>query len=95
MKNRDVIIPEVNRVKHTGGGGVHVSGWFQHRHFDKQSMNQISWPVIQLRRTWDFVYSLDIMRRIDKAKVVNVTKHPCDESPVPKYSVSRNLKFVN
>ena len=92
MKNRDVIVPEINRVKHAGGGGVHVTGWLQAKHFDKQPMNHLPWPLIQLRRTWEFAYSIDIMRLIDKAKVVNVTKHPCDESPIPKYSVSIQIR---
>ena len=96
MKNRYIIIPEINRVKHSIGGGVHVTGWFQAMQFDKQPMNLLPWPLIQLQRIWESTYSVDIMRLIEKAEVVNVTKHPCDESPIPKHSVSVEVrKYFN
>ena len=33
-KGRDVVIPEVSRVFHDGGEGVHVTGFFQHIFYD-------------------------------------------------------------
>ena len=73
------------RTKHDGGGGVHVSGYEQELSFQQRPYNTKPHVMVNLKRIWDFAYSLDMMRRLEKAVVVNITKHPCIESPIPKY----------
>ncbi|XP_064101826.1 protein O-linked-mannose beta-1,2-N-acetylglucosaminyltransferase 1-like [Macrobrachium nipponense] len=80
-----VIIPEVPRTKHEGGGGVHVTGYEQELSFHQRPYNLKPNVTLNMIRLWDFAYALDIMRILDKATTVNITQHPCDKHPVPRY----------
>ncbi|XP_066950639.1 protein O-linked-mannose beta-1,2-N-acetylglucosaminyltransferase 1-like [Macrobrachium rosenbergii] len=90
-----VIIPEVPRTKHEGGGGVHVTGYEQELSFHQRPYNLKPNVTLNMIRLWDFAYALDIMRILDKATTVNVTEHPCDKHPVPRYQKKPHAIYVN
>ncbi|XP_042222425.1 protein O-linked-mannose beta-1,2-N-acetylglucosaminyltransferase 1-like [Homarus americanus] len=81
----EVIIPEVPRTRHEGGGGVHVTGLEQETTYDQRPLNTLHNVTINLRRQWHLAYALDLMATIKGATVVKITKHPCVEYPIPKY----------
>ncbi|KAK7075879.1 hypothetical protein SK128_016411, partial [Halocaridina rubra] len=90
-----VIIPEVPRTKHEGGGGFHVSGFEQETTFHQRLLNDKQKVEINMIRLWDFAYALDLMRLIEHAVKVNITRHPCKEIPIPKYSKQTHVVYLN
>ncbi|XP_069187574.1 protein O-linked-mannose beta-1,2-N-acetylglucosaminyltransferase 1-like isoform X1 [Procambarus clarkii] len=91
-EHHEVVIPEVPRTRHEGGGGVHVTGLEQEVAYDRRPLNTHTNVTLNLRRHWQLAYSLDKMAAIKLGTIVNVTKHPCIEAPVPKYQ--RNTTHV-
>ncbi|XP_068207565.1 protein O-linked-mannose beta-1,2-N-acetylglucosaminyltransferase 1-like [Palaemon carinicauda] len=89
-----VVIPEVPRTKHEGGGGVHVTGYEQELSFHQRPYNLKPNVTLNLIRSWDFAYALDIMRTLDNANIVNITEHPCDKHPIPHYQKRPHVIYI-
>ncbi|XP_047468750.1 protein O-linked-mannose beta-1,2-N-acetylglucosaminyltransferase 1-like [Penaeus chinensis] len=90
-----VIIPEIPRTKHEGGGGVHVSGNEQETSFQQRPLNTQRDVQLNLIRLWEIAYGIDMRTKIDQARVVNITEHPCDKKPIPKYKNETYVIYVN
>ncbi|XP_042888584.1 protein O-linked-mannose beta-1,2-N-acetylglucosaminyltransferase 1-like [Penaeus japonicus] len=90
-----VIIPEIPRTKHEGGGGVHVSGNEQETSFQQRPLNSQRDVQLNMIRLWEVAYGIDMMMRLHRAQVVNVTEHPCDKAPVPRYKNETFVIYVN
>lgn len=52
--SRDMLIPEVPRTRHRGGGGVHISG-FDQLLFSSQPLNNITNVTLDVERLEDTV----------------------------------------
>lgn len=89
-----VIIPEIPRTKHEGGGGVHVSGNEQETSFQQRPLNTQRDVQLNMIRLWEIAYGIDMRTKIDQARVVNITEHPCDKKPIPKYKVGTSWHIV-
>ena len=88
LNNSFVVIPEVPRTKHFGGGGVHVSGYVQETTYNLRPLNKRTDVNITLTRMWSRAYIIDRMDYILKAQVVNITENPCKTLPIPVDGVS-------
>lgn len=89
-----VVIPEIPRTKHEGGGGVHVSGNEQESSFQQRPLNTQRDVQLNMIRLWEIAYGIDMRTRIDHAQVVNITEHPCDKKPIPKHKVGTSCLRV-
>ncbi|XP_069978504.1 protein O-linked-mannose beta-1,2-N-acetylglucosaminyltransferase 1-like [Penaeus vannamei] len=90
-----VVIPEIPRTKHEGGGGVHVSGNEQESSFQQRPLNTQRDVQLNMIRLWEIAYGIDMRTRIDHAQVVNITEHPCDKKPIPKHKNDTYVIYVN
>ncbi|CAL4134766.1 unnamed protein product, partial [Meganyctiphanes norvegica] len=94
LKERQVIIPEIPRTRHEGGGGMHVSGVIQELTYNQRPLNMIPNVTLDLRRTWLFAYSLDMQRALDEATFINITHHPCEKEPIPRNKNSTYVIYI-
>ncbi|CAL4156680.1 unnamed protein product, partial [Meganyctiphanes norvegica] len=97
--NWDIIIPEVPRTKHRGGGGSHSSGLVQERFFNQQTLNMkvnVTMDIESSAVSDSQLYFHHHMNIIDSAKVLNITQHPCEVNPLPTYKTNESyVIYIN
>ncbi|XP_068206009.1 protein O-linked-mannose beta-1,2-N-acetylglucosaminyltransferase 1-like [Palaemon carinicauda] len=82
LGTKDMIIPEVPRTRHTGGGGVHISGYDQIL-FSAQPLNNVTYVKMNTGSMMKEVYDSNLLHNITRAKEVRIIDHPCDVLPIP------------
>ncbi|KAK7028027.1 hypothetical protein SK128_014100 [Halocaridina rubra] len=79
-ENIDIIIPEIPRTKHRGGGGVHVSGLEQFIYFDQRPLNTAANATLDIKSVEAVSYMNYHISNIKKATVLTFPDHPCKNS---------------
>ncbi|XP_045596265.2 protein O-linked-mannose beta-1,2-N-acetylglucosaminyltransferase 1-like [Procambarus clarkii] len=103
MGSRDMLLPEVPRTRHMGGGGTHVSG-FDQLFYSSQPLNNLTSVTLDVERGKEAVmkgsddihgldsaeeanYEYHILQEMRSAQVVTLTQHPCEVTPLPTHQV--------
>ncbi|XP_066950348.1 protein O-linked-mannose beta-1,2-N-acetylglucosaminyltransferase 1-like [Macrobrachium rosenbergii] len=82
MGSKDMIVPEVPRTRHMGGGGVHISGYDQIL-FSAQPLNNLSYVEMNTSSMTKDLYDFNLRQDLARATEVQIIHHPCDVLPVP------------
>ncbi|MPC87910.1 Protein O-linked-mannose beta-1,2-N-acetylglucosaminyltransferase 1 [Portunus trituberculatus] len=94
MGARDMLIPEVPRTRHMGGGGVHISG-FDQVLFSSQPINTLANVTLDVDSASEAEYEARLLQDLQEAEVVPLTRHPCQVTPVPTHKVSIALVHID
>ncbi|XP_045596267.2 protein O-linked-mannose beta-1,2-N-acetylglucosaminyltransferase 1-like [Procambarus clarkii] len=92
MGDRDILVPEIPRTKHRGGGGVHVTGIEQEQYYNQRPLNALLNVTLDLHGAELHNYLKLHTRNIRTGHVVHFSKHPCVELPIPRHQV--NMSYV-
>ncbi|XP_069946829.1 protein O-linked-mannose beta-1,2-N-acetylglucosaminyltransferase 1-like [Cherax quadricarinatus] len=84
MGNRDMLLPEVPRTRHMGGGGTHISG-FDQLLFSSQPLNNATNVMLDVESAHEGSYELHIREEMSSAVVVSLKQHPCEVTPFPTH----------
>ncbi|XP_045116727.1 protein O-linked-mannose beta-1,2-N-acetylglucosaminyltransferase 1-like [Portunus trituberculatus] len=88
MGARDMLIPEVPRTRHMGGGGVHISG-FDQVLFSSQPINTLANVTLDVDSASEAEYEARLLQDLQEAEVVPLTRHPCQVTPVPTHKTNK------
>ncbi|KAG7178112.1 O-linked-mannose beta-1-2-N-acetylglucosaminyltransferase 1-like 7, partial [Homarus americanus] len=88
MGERDILVPEIPRTKHRGGGGAHVTGLEQAVYFNQRPLNTILNVTMDVQGAELDTYFKYHQNDIRAALVVRFTEHPCKVLPIPQHQVS-------
>ncbi|XP_045116725.1 protein O-linked-mannose beta-1,2-N-acetylglucosaminyltransferase 1-like isoform X2 [Portunus trituberculatus] len=91
MGSRDVLVPEVPRTKHVGGGGAHVTGFEQALYHGRRPLNTLQNVTLDLQRVRLLPYIKTHHNAIAGARVVRLTDHPCKVLPLPTRQVNQTF----
>nr|XP_027230650.1 protein O-linked-mannose beta-1,2-N-acetylglucosaminyltransferase 1-like [Penaeus vannamei] len=91
MGSRDILIPEIPRTKHVGGGGVHVTGLEQALYYNKRPLNSVANVTLDVKAAEHVRYMKTHAAAILSAEVVRFQDHPCKVVPIPKHQVNRTF----
>uniref|UniRef100_A0A8C2V383 Protein O-linked-mannose beta-1,2-N-acetylglucosaminyltransferase n=1 Tax=Chinchilla lanigera TaxID=34839 RepID=A0A8C2V383_CHILA len=83
-RGRECVIPDVSRSYHFGIIGLNMNGYFHEAYFKKHKFNTV--PSVQLQNVDSLkkdAYEVEIHRLLSEAKVLDHSKHPCEDSFVP------------
>ncbi|KAG7178114.1 O-linked-mannose beta-1-2-N-acetylglucosaminyltransferase 1-like 9 [Homarus americanus] len=75
MRDKDMLMPEVPRTRHMGGGGTHISG-FDQVLFSSQPLNNLSLVQLDVGSAKEGNYEFHIRKEMSSAQVVTLTHHP-------------------
>ncbi|XP_042888583.1 protein O-linked-mannose beta-1,2-N-acetylglucosaminyltransferase 1-like isoform X2 [Penaeus japonicus] len=89
MGSRNLLIPEIPRTKHVGGGGVHVTGLEQALYYNKRPLNSVANVTLDVKGVEESQYMKTHTEAIKSAKVVRFQEHPCKVVPIPMQQVNR------
>nr|XP_045596189.1 protein O-linked-mannose beta-1,2-N-acetylglucosaminyltransferase 1-like [Procambarus clarkii] len=92
MGDRDILVPEIPRTKHRGGGGVHVTGIEQEQYYNQRPLNALLNVTLDLHGAEKDNYLKVHLDNIRRGHVVRFTAHPCEHLPIPKHQV--NVSYV-
>ncbi|KAK4317563.1 hypothetical protein Pmani_011367 [Petrolisthes manimaculis] len=87
MGSRDMLIPEVPRTRHMGGGGTHISG-FDQVLFSSQPLNQAVKARLDVDSAEEGNYEARLLDDLSSAEVVTLVQHPCQVTPLPTHQLS-------
>nr|XP_053634675.1 protein O-linked-mannose beta-1,2-N-acetylglucosaminyltransferase 1-like [Cherax quadricarinatus] len=88
MGNRDMLLPEVPRTRHMGGGGTHISG-FDQLLFSSQPLNNATNVMLDVESAHEGSYELHIREEMSSAVVVSLKQHPCEVTPFPTHQTNK------
>ncbi|XP_050715410.1 protein O-linked-mannose beta-1,2-N-acetylglucosaminyltransferase 1-like isoform X1 [Eriocheir sinensis] len=88
MGGRDMLIPEVPRTRHQGGGGVHISG-FDQVLFSSQPLNAEANVTLDVDSARELDYEQHLRQDLKDAEVVVLTRHPCEVTPLPTHKTNK------
>ncbi|XP_047468751.1 uncharacterized protein LOC125024982 [Penaeus chinensis] len=91
MGSRNILIPEIPRTKHVGGGGVHVTGLEQALYYNKRPLNAVANITLDVKAAEEVRYLKTHTDAIHSAEVVRFQSHPCQVVPIPKHQVNRTF----
>ncbi|KAK7075877.1 hypothetical protein SK128_016409 [Halocaridina rubra] len=86
MGTWDMIIPEVPRTRHMGGGGVHITGYDQIL-FAVQPLSKITHVELDIKSVTEDTYTRNLLQGISESVTVRIRRHPCDVTPIPERKV--------
>nr|XP_045596268.1 protein O-linked-mannose beta-1,2-N-acetylglucosaminyltransferase 1-like [Procambarus clarkii] len=96
MGDRDILVPEIPRTKHRGGGGVHVTGIEQEQYYNQRPLNALLNVTLDLHGAELNNYLKLHTRNIRTGHVVHFSKHPCVELPIPRHQMNQSfVVYVN
>nr|XP_045596269.1 protein O-linked-mannose beta-1,2-N-acetylglucosaminyltransferase 1-like [Procambarus clarkii] len=90
MGDRDILVPEIPRTKHRGGGGVHVTGIEQEQYFNQQPLNALINVTLDIHGAELHNYLKLHTNNIRTGHVVHFSKHPCVELPIPRHQMNQS-----
>ncbi|XP_045596272.2 protein O-linked-mannose beta-1,2-N-acetylglucosaminyltransferase 1 [Procambarus clarkii] len=90
MGDRDILVPEIPRTKHRGGGGVHVTGIEQEQYYNQRPLNALLNVTLDLHGAELNNYLKLHTNNIRTGHVVHFSKHPCVELPIPRHQVNQS-----
>ncbi|XP_071518844.1 protein O-linked-mannose beta-1,2-N-acetylglucosaminyltransferase 1-like [Panulirus ornatus] len=96
MGERDVLVPEIPRTKHSGGGGIHVTGLEQAYFYNQRPLNSHTNVTMDVQgaELWHYYKFHD--NAIRTGQVVAFTSHPCKDLPIPRHQVNQSfVVYVN
>ncbi|KAG7161018.1 putative O-linked-mannose beta-1-2-N-acetylglucosaminyltransferase 1-like 4, partial [Homarus americanus] len=88
---RDILVPEIPRTKHRGGGGAHVTGTEQAQHYNQQPLNTFVNATLDIQGVKLLNYLKLHVNAIREAQVVRLTQHPCQVLPIPRHQVNQSF----
>ncbi|KAK3859569.1 hypothetical protein Pcinc_034331 [Petrolisthes cinctipes] len=88
MGSRDMLIPEVPRTRHMGGGGTHISG-FDQVLFSSQPLNQDAEARLDVGSAEEGNYEARLLDDLSSAQVVTLVQHPCQVTPLPTHQTNK------
>nr|XP_045596270.1 protein O-linked-mannose beta-1,2-N-acetylglucosaminyltransferase 1-like [Procambarus clarkii] len=96
MGDRDILVPEIPRTKHRGGGGVHVTGIEQEQYYNQRPLNALLNVTLDLHGAELDNYLKLHTSNIRTGHVVHFSKHPCVELPIPRHQMNQSyVVYVN
>ncbi|XP_069187638.1 protein O-linked-mannose beta-1,2-N-acetylglucosaminyltransferase 1-like [Procambarus clarkii] len=96
MGDRDILVPEIPRTKHRGGGGVHVTGIEQEQYYNQRPLNALLNVTLDLHGAELHNYLKLHTNNIRTGHVVHFSKHPCVELPIPRHQMNQSyVVYVN
>ncbi|XP_069187637.1 uncharacterized protein [Procambarus clarkii] len=96
MGDRDILVPEIPRTKHRGGGGVHVTGIEQEQYYNQRPLNALLNVTLDLHGAELNNYLKLHTNNIRTGHVVHFSKHPCVELPIPRHQMNQSfVVYVN
>nr|XP_053634850.1 LOW QUALITY PROTEIN: protein O-linked-mannose beta-1,2-N-acetylglucosaminyltransferase 1-like [Cherax quadricarinatus] len=90
MGERDILVPEIPRTKHRGGGGVHVTGIEQQQYYNQRPLNTLPNVTLDVHEAELANYIKFHTSNIRKGHVVRFRTHPCDHLPIPQHQVNQS-----
>nr|XP_045596190.1 protein O-linked-mannose beta-1,2-N-acetylglucosaminyltransferase 1-like [Procambarus clarkii] len=91
MGDRDILVPEIPRTKHRGGGGVHVTGIEQEQYYNQRPLNALLNVTLDLHGAELYRYIKFHVNNIRTANVVRFAQHPCKEITIPRHQVNQSF----
>ncbi|XP_071542894.1 protein O-linked-mannose beta-1,2-N-acetylglucosaminyltransferase 1-like [Panulirus ornatus] len=88
MGDRDMLMPEVPRTRHMGGGGTHISG-FDQLLFSSQPLNNMAEVILDVQSAKEGEYEVHIREEMSAAQVVVLSQHPCEDTPIPTHQTNQ------
>nr|XP_053634676.1 protein O-linked-mannose beta-1,2-N-acetylglucosaminyltransferase 1-like [Cherax quadricarinatus] len=90
MGERDILVPEVPRSKHRGGGGVHVTGIEQQQYYDQRPLNTLPNVTLDVHGAELHNYIKFHYSNIRTGHVVRFSKHPCEDLTIPRHQMNES-----
>ncbi|XP_069946828.1 protein O-linked-mannose beta-1,2-N-acetylglucosaminyltransferase 1-like [Cherax quadricarinatus] len=90
MGERDILVPEIPRTKHRGGGGVHVTGIEQQQYYNQRPLNTLPNVTLDVQGAKFRNYILFHVNNLRRAQVVRFTEHPCKKLLIPRHQVNQS-----
>ncbi|XP_050715411.1 protein O-linked-mannose beta-1,2-N-acetylglucosaminyltransferase 1-like isoform X2 [Eriocheir sinensis] len=91
MGDRAMLVPEVPRTKHVGGGGVHVTGLEQALYHGQRPLNAQPLVTLDVTGAQRDRYLHTHHTAIAEARVVRIREHPCKVLPLPRHTVNETF----